>query len=205
MDTPVSAATDTGSVPATAPVRPATPSPTAALSASAAPVRSNAASATTSATSVTSSVGSPVIRLRLPGGRSAPVVPVTVEVGALAVPADPSVLGWWATGARPGSGVGSVVVDGHVDSARTGLGVFARLRTLDVGQQVALTDSTGRVFTYRITGRRSYPKATLADADVVDQTVPERLVMVTCGGAFDRSTRHYADNVVVYAVPIAGG
>jgi len=25
--------------------------------------------------------------------------------------------------------------------------------------------------------------------------------MITCGGAFDRRTRHYTDNVVVYATP----
>jgi hypothetical protein len=30
---------------------------------------------------------------------------------------------------------------------------------------------------------------------------PPRLVLITCGGAFDRSTRHYADNVVVFADP----
>jgi len=27
------------------------------------------------------------------------------------------------------------------------------------------------------------------------------LVLLTCGGAFDEATHHYADNVVVYAVP----
>jgi len=145
----------------------------------------------------------PVVGVRLPGDRTATVVPVTATQGALAVPDDPSVLGWWSTGARPGSGVGSVVVDGHVDSARDGLGVFAALRALTVGQRVEVVDQAGRRWSYRVTGRRSYPKTALADSDVFDQSVSERLVLVTCGGVFDRVTRHYADNVVVYARPDA--
>lgn len=145
----------------------------------------------------------PVVGVRLPGDRTATVVPVTATQGALAVPDDPSVLGWWSTGARPGSGVGSVVVDGHVDSARDGLGVFAALRALTVGQRVEVVDQAGRRWSYRVTGRRSYPKTALADSDVFDQSVSERLVLVTCGGVFDRLTRHYADNVVVYARPDA--
>lgn len=145
----------------------------------------------------------PVVGVRLPGDRTATVVPVTATQGALAVPDDPSVLGWWSTGARPGSRVGSVVVDGHVDSARDGLGVFAALRALTVGQRVEVVDQAGRRWSYRVTGRRSYPKTALADSDVFDQSVSERLVLVTCGGVFDRVTRHYADNVVVYARPDA--
>ncbi len=145
----------------------------------------------------------PVVGVRLPGDRTATVVPVTATQGALAVPDDPSVLGWWSTGARPGSGVGSVVVDGHVDSARDGLGVFAALRALTVGQRVEVVDQAGRRWSYRVTGRRSYPKTALADSDVFDQSVSERLVLVTCGGVFDRLTRHYAENVVVYARPDA--
>lgn len=154
-----------------------------------------------SAPSVAVAAGPPVA-LRLPGSNgAAPVVPVTSTDGALGVPEDPSVLGWWAVGARPGQGVGSVVVDGHIDTAKDGLGVFAQLPSLDVGARVVLTDATGRATAYTVTARRSFPKASLPDADVFDQTVAERLVLITCGGPFDRVTRHYRDNVVVYGVP----
>ncbi len=34
------------------------------------------------------------------------------------------------------------------------------------------------------------------------QDVEARLLLVTCGGDFDQETRHYSDNVVVYAVPL---
>ena len=46
-----------------------------------------------------------------------------------------------------------------------------------------------------------YAKASLPAADVFARDVEPRLVLVTCGGAFDPATRHYADNVVAYAVP----
>lgn len=144
----------------------------------------------------------PPVTLRLPGGSgAAAVVPVTAAGGALDVPADPSVLGWWAVGARPGQGVGSVVVDGHIDTAQDGLGVFARLPRLDIGSRVVLTDAHGRATAYTVTARRTFPKAQLAGADIFDQTVDERLVLITCGGPFDPVTRHYRDNVVVYGVP----
>lgn len=165
-------------------------------------VRTGVATPTKIAPSPPVLTAAPVTALRLPGGAAARVIPVTAPGGQLTVPDDPAVLGWWATGARPGSGVGSVVLDGHIDSARAGLGTFARLRGLSLGQQVSVTDAAGRVWAYRVTGRRSYPKATLAQADAFDQTGPERLVMITCGGVFDRATGHYADNVVVYALPV---
>ena len=38
--------------------------------------------------------------------------------------------------------------------------------------------------------------------DLFRQDVEARLLLVTCGGDFDRGTRHYSDNVVVYAVPL---
>ena len=55
-------------------------------------------------------------RVRVPRiGIDAPVVPVTVRPdGLLAVPADVRTVGWWSAGAPSGT----VVLAGHVDSAR---------------------------------------------------------------------------------------
>ena len=60
----------------------------------------------------------------------------------------------------------------------------------------------GTTFRYRVTALRQFPKDELPWAQVFSQDVPERLVLVTCGGRFDRSRRSYADNVVVYAEPV---
>lgn len=143
------------------------------------------------------------VRLELPDlGLSARIAPVGVDAdGALTVPANPDVVGWWRSGARPGEARGSVVIDGHVDSATEGLGVFARLRELEPGAAVVVESASGDARRYRVTGRRQFPKAALPADTVFSQDVAERLVLVTCGGRFNRDEGSYTDNVVVFAVP----
>ena len=145
----------------------------------------------------------PPVRLELPGlGLSARIVPVAVDPdGALDVPADPDVLGWWRSGARPGQARGSVLIDGHVDSATEGLGAFARLRELQPGAPALIESASGDLHRYRVTGRRQFPKEALPAETIFSQDVAERLVLITCGGRFDPEEGKYADNVVVFAVP----
>lgn len=133
---------------------------------------------------------------------AARIAPVSVAAGGnLRVPEDPAVLGWWRSGARPGDDRGSIVIDGHVDSATQGLGTFARLRELELGDPVLTESAAGEVRRYWVTGRRQFPKETLPADDVFSQHVQERLVLITCGGRFDPDDGGYADNVVVFAVP----
>lgn len=141
-------------------------------------------------------------RLRLVRlGADAGVVPVSLHTeGSLEVPDNPSVIGWWNRSARPGGGIGTVVLDGHVDSARYGIGIFAGLRALRLGDRIDLGLSDGRHLRYAVAARRYFVKAQLPRS-LFDQRVSERLVLITCGGRFDRRTAHYSDNVVVFAVP----
>ena len=133
-------------------------------------------------------------------GVSAPVVPTgTDPTGALAVPELPTV-GWWAPGALAGAAAGTTVLAGHVDSAAAGIGSFAVLREVAPGERVVLRGADGRALTYRTTARRQVVKAALP-ADLFTSGGPPRLVLITCGGRFDPATRHYADNVIVYATP----
>lgn len=145
----------------------------------------------------------PPVRLAFPRlAIDAPVLPVSVGVdGLLGVPDHPRQLGWWIRSGRPGMPSGSVVIDGHVDSAALGPGAFFRLRQARPGDAVTLTNATGRSTTYTVVARRTYPKASLPAAEVFATDVGPRLVLLTCGGWFDRETRHYDDNIVVYAVP----
>lgn len=147
----------------------------------------------------------PPVRVHLPTlGVDAPVVPVDVRTdGALSVPDDPSVVGWWRAGSRPGEPTGSVVLDGHVDSRAAGAGAFSDLVDLRPGDPVLVETGPARV-PYVVAGVRSHPKAELPAA-AFDTSGPPRLVMITCGGSFDTRTRRYTDNVVVYAVPVPPG
>jgi hypothetical protein len=146
----------------------------------------------------------PPLRLRVPAlAVDAPVVDVDVGAdGRLGVPDDPRVVGWWRGGARPGAPAGSVVLDGHADTRADGPGALFELGRLRPGHQVFLRAATGEL-SFVVVAIRRYPKAELP-REVFDQAGPPRLVLISCGGQFDRRTRHYADNVVVYALPGTG-
>src|SRR4051794_39078635 len=143
-------------------------------------------------------------RLVLPDGTAAPVVPVGLhDDGALAIPDDVRQVGWWTGGSKAGEAFGSVVVAGHVDSAVRGIGVFAALRRLTPGQVVEL-DGDGRALRYRITSATQVPQAEISSrAGIFSVDGEPRLVLVTCGGPFDRERHRYQDNLVVVATPLA--
>jgi hypothetical protein len=132
----------------------------------------------------------------------APVVPTGVDdTGGLVIPASPREVGWWSGGAAPGAPYGTILMAGHVDSAEEGLGSLVDLSRAPVGATVTVGGAEGSAGTYRVVARRSYPKATLPWRELFRQDVPARLLLVTCGGEFDRRTGHYERNVVVFAVP----
>jgi hypothetical protein len=142
--------------------------------------------------------------LLLPSGARAPIRPAGVRGdGTLAVPDDPAQVGWWTGGALPGERYGGVVLAGHVDSMQYGAGVLAEMLTVQTGAVITLTGPGGRSQAYRVSAVRQVDKARLAaGTGAFDQAVPGRLVLITCGGPFDRARHHYRDNVVVLASPI---
>jgi hypothetical protein len=152
-------------------------------------------------------VGPPVVpepptALAIPALRvKATVVPVDSSGEILGVPADPAQVGWWTGSALPGAASGSVVIDGHIDSAATGPGAFFQLADLHIDDLLIVTTTTGDRRTYAVTGRRTYHKADGLPPDLFATTGPPRLVLITCGGSFDRSTGSYSDNIVVFAAP----
>ena len=108
-------------------------------------------------------------------------------------------------GAEPGEPYGSVVVAGHVDDRRETVALF-RLRSLRLGDTIVALGDDGRSRTYRVSAVREVRKQQLvARLEPFRQDVATRLVLVTCGGAFDPVKRSYADNIVVFAVPACLG
>ena len=49
---------------------------------------------------------------------------------------------------------------------------------------------------------RNAPKTALDRGELFRTTGEPALVLVTCGGAYDRTTHSFADNVVVVATPV---
>jgi LPXTG-site transpeptidase (sortase) family protein len=143
-------------------------------------------------------------RLRVPSiGVDAPVVAVGVEDdGEMEVPADVGDAGWYRHGPSPGE-PGAAVIAGHVDSREQGRGAFFDLRRLDVGARVEVTDADGNVQRFDVVARRTYDKAGLPADALFSRDGRPQLVLITCGGDFDREARSYRENVVVYAQPSA--
>ncbi|MGN6333739.1 MAG: class F sortase [Motilibacteraceae bacterium] len=183
------------------------PTPAAAAAPRVAPAAGratqSAAAAPTALPTLTAAATSFVpTRLQIPAiDVDSAVTPVGVTEGELGVPDDPSVLGWWRGGARPGSGLGTVVVDGHVDSRRYGTGPLYRAPRLTIGDTATVSGGDGQQRTYRVVALRTYLKATLPAQEIFTQAGPERLVVVTCGGAYHRGQGGWDSNVVVYLEP----
>ncbi|GIG90112.1 class F sortase [Plantactinospora endophytica] len=117
--------------------------------------------------------------------------------GRLGTPTDFAEAGWYAAGTAPGD-VGPAVIAGHLDST-TGPAVFARLAELRPGDRIEVRRGD-RWLRFRVTGTSRHAKAEFPTAAVYGPTPGPELRLITCGGTFDRPTRHYRDNVVVFAV-----
>ena len=76
----------------------------------------------------------------------------------------------------------ATVIAGHVDSATEGIGFFARLRSIKVGDMVTLRAGSHSL-KYRVTSVREVPRRALAtDSQAFKQSGPHRLVLITCTG-----------------------
>ena len=138
--------------------------------------------------------------------------------GTLFVPADPQAVSWASDDAAPGAAQGTSILTGHVNYVVDGrlvqgaLSDLAQYAVTDVGKTFTVVLADGRRLAYRITGGVQYDKTELAArpelrAAVFDQTSSfgdgsGRVVLVSCGGAFDHRTGNYEDNVFVFAVPV---
>jgi sortase (surface protein transpeptidase) len=153
--------------------------------------------------SLTEAANAAPIRLSIPSLRiNAPIIPVEVDGhGDMQIPAQISTVGWYKWGPAPGGSRGSIVIAGHVDSAIQGLGAFFYLHNIRASATVTVTLAGGQVKNYRVIGLEEFPKTTVPLPALFARSGPERLTLITCGGAFDHTARSYHDNVVVTAVP----
>jgi hypothetical protein len=145
----------------------------------------------------------PPVALRIPKiGVTARVEPVGVDAdsGEFEVPPSVDVVGWYRFGPGLEATAGSIVVAGHVDSAAQGRGAFFRLRELGVGDRLTVTGADRAVRRYRVVAREEYTKSKIPLERYFARDGSPRLTLITCGGPFDRTTRHYRDNIVVTAV-----
>jgi hypothetical protein len=117
--------------------------------------------------------------------------------GTLEVPSDYSVAGWWSGGPIPGD-VGPAVIVGHIDN-KSGPAVFYRLRSLKPGQVVVVRRPDGAQVRFAVERIEEVPKSQFPSKMVYGAVNDAELRLITCGGAFNYSTGHYVDNIIVFA------
>ncbi|MFJ4296904.1 MULTISPECIES: class F sortase [unclassified Curtobacterium] len=137
-------------------------------------------------------------------GVTAPVRPEGVDdQGAMALPPDPAVAGWYRYGAAPAATQGTVVLAAHVDAVGYGIGPFAHLRDVPEGRTITVTDTAGAETRWRIDSVSLLEKRGLPWDRIFRTDGDRRLVLVTCGGVFDEQTHHYESNLVITATPVS--
>ena len=119
------------------------------------------------------------------------------EDGAMEVPHDPALAGWFSRGPTPGA-LGPAVIAGHVtwDGAP---GVFHRLGHVRRGDRVTVAREDGRVAVFAVSRVAQFPKSRFPGREVYGAIDHAGLRLITCGGAYDAARHRYPDNVVVFA------
>ncbi len=153
--------------------------------------------------SVTAAATVAPTRLGIPAlGLDAKVNPVGVDAkGDFQVPPSVDEIGWYRWGPGANASAGSIVIAGHVDSAAEGKGAFFRLRFLKPGDRMTLTGADGQTREFAVVLREQYEKTKIPLENYFAREGQLRLTLITCGGPFDKQTRHYRDNIVVTATP----
>ncbi|MGB5755995.1 MAG: class F sortase, partial [Acidimicrobiales bacterium] len=130
----------------------------------------------------------------------ATVIDVGVEDnGDMEVPAADEV-GWYRYGPAPGQ-EGSSVLAAHI--AYDGVdGVFVNLDDLALGSIIAVEYDDGSIAEFEAVATEQYNKQQLPKDSIFARTGEPQLVLITCGGEFNRQVRSYDDNIVVYANPL---
>ncbi|WP_410562520.1 class F sortase [Amycolatopsis sp. cmx-4-61] len=117
--------------------------------------------------------------------------------GALEVPGDATTVGWFTGAPSPGE-TGPAVLAAHVDYKHVP-GAFSRLKDLRPGAQAMVGRADGRIAVFTVYRVDRYAKAAFPTDEVYGDTPDPELRLITCGGAFDRASGNYLDNVVAYA------
>ncbi|MEU5308272.1 class F sortase [Streptomyces sp. NPDC021562] len=111
----------------------------------------------------------------------------------------PGVVGWYRSGTGPGA-AGTAVLVGHVDT-RTRPAVFYKISALRPGETIRVVRSDDTVAEFTVEDTRVLPRDHFDAQQAYGPREPGRaeLRLITCGGAFDRTTGSYTANVVVSA------
>lgn len=131
---------------------------------------------------------------------SADIVPVGLDSqNRMDVPDNFIQVGWYDLGAKPGE-QGSAVLDGHSDDFHGNPAVFFNLDQLQKGDQILVTDQTGKKLTFTVEDNVVYPTDQMPLQQIFAADDKARLNLITCHGEWDTNMQTYNQRTVIYAV-----
>ncbi len=133
-----------------------------------------------------------------------PVEPLGVDADNLMeLPVSPFAAAWYRYGPAPASDAGATVIAAHVDSLAEGVGPFSELRRAEVGASVTVIDAAGVTHEYRVVTVERIAKAEVPLDRVFTRAGDPVVVLVTCGGDWNRQVESYRDNYIVTAEKVS--
>ncbi|MGI2328773.1 sortase domain-containing protein [Planococcus sp. YIM B11945] len=120
-----------------------------------------------------------------------------LENGEMGVPDAIEEVGWFEPGFLAGA-LGHAVLAGHVDS-KTGPAVFYELKNVKIGDQVELTDATGRKMVFEVKKVTSYATDKAPIEEIFGKSQQRMINLITCTGNFNRDIGSHEERLVVSA------
>ncbi|MEO6997576.1 MAG: class F sortase [Terracoccus sp.] len=122
-------------------------------------------------------------------------------------PSDRTQAGWFSAGPQPGSGTGTVLVNGH--TYHDGSAIFKESFASQIanGQRIDIVQGNGTVCSYQVqrvwrdVAKSDYPTI-VSSQGLYNVSGPERLFLATCGGPFNSSEQNYDAISMLIATPI---
>lgn len=117
--------------------------------------------------------------------------------GVMEAPKSYTNAGWFNLGPRPGES-GIAVIAGHLDSRYGAPGVFWHLSKLKAGDDIYITDQTGKNIHFKVSGSKIYG-ADASSGEIFEKGGNARLNLITCNGVWDKKAQNYTKRLVVSA------
>lgn len=116
-------------------------------------------------------------------------------------------VGWYNSSAMPGDGVGAVLIDGH-NGGITRDGVFAKLYTLKVGDEIMIERGDGEKLTYRVAENESMTldeanKTGMKKLQYSAEPDKEGLSLITCDGNWVPKDQVFDRRIMLRAVRVS--
>lgn len=130
---------------------------------------------------------------------AAPIEPVgTDENGKMQLPQNIDVVGWYSQGFKPGE-PGNAVVAGHLDSATGEGAIFYNLKSVEPGDEIIITDQTGKKYRFAVTEKVVYPYDQVPIDTVFGKSSKKRLNLITCTGVWDQTQKNYSQRMIIFS------